>query len=90
MLHDDEPLTDMEQETESMITMMQEIKNIQEAFKDPSGAQVSDEERRKRAEDMIMKIAAMMDLGDDGEDDDPDDDEWENLKNGISRSAAQK
>ena len=38
MFHDDEPLTDMEQETESMITMMQEIKNIQEAFKDPSGA----------------------------------------------------
>ena len=28
MFHDDEPLTDMEQETESMITMMQEIKNI--------------------------------------------------------------
>ena len=90
MFHDDEPLTDMEQETESMITMMQEIKNIQEAFKDPTGAQQSDEDRRKRAEDMIMKIAAMMDLGDDGEDDDPDDDEWENLKNGISSSAAQK
>ena len=38
---------------------------------------------------MIMKIAAMMDLGDDGEDDEPDDDEWENLKNGISKSAQQ-
>ena len=61
---------------------------MQQAFKDPSGAQVSDEERRKRAEDMIMKIAAMMDLGEDGEDDDPDDDEWENLKNGTSSSAA--
>ena len=36
-----------------------------------------------------MKIAAMMDLGDDGEDDEPDDDEWENLKNGISKSAQQ-
>ena len=71
-----------------MITMMQEIKNMQTAFKDPSGAQVSDEERRKRAEDMILKIAAMMDLGEDGEDDDPEDDEWENLKNGTSSSAA--
>ena len=34
-----------------------------------------------------MKIAAMMNLGEDGEDDDPDDDAWENMKNGISKNA---
>ena len=51
--------------------------------KDPTAAQVSDEERRKRAEDMIMKLASMMDLGEDsyGE---GDEDEWENMKNSAA------
>ena len=37
--------------------------------------QMTDDERRKKAEDMIMKIAAMMDLGDEddyGEEDGDD------------------
>lgn len=78
----------MEQDAESMIALMQEIKNMQTASKDASGGPISDEERRKRAEDMILKIAAMMDLGEDGEDDDDrgNDEEWENLKNGKSGS----
>ena len=73
MFPDDEPLTEMEQDTESMISLMKEIKNMQASSKDPSAGPVGDEERRQRAEDMIMKIAAMMDLGEDGEDDDQED-----------------
>ena len=49
------------------------------ASKDPGAAPISDEERRKRAEDMIMKIAGMMDLGDEsyGDEDGGDNDVWE-------------
>ena len=47
--------------------------------------EVSDEVRRKNAEDMILKIAAMMDLGDEDDDEEDGDDEiWEKLKNGDS------
>ena len=59
------------------------------SINDPvTGAQISDDERRKRAAEMIEKISKMMDLGEDDDDDDGenDDDEWENLKNGISKS----
>ena len=52
-----------------MIGLMQEIKRVQVASKDEG---VSDAERRQRAEDMIMKIAQMMDLGDDDDSDGAD------------------
>ena len=50
-----------------------------------------DDDRRKRASDMILKIAAMMDFGDesDGEGQDPDGAEWERLKNGTGGTADQ-
>ena len=89
MFHDDEPLSAMEQDTESLISMMQEIQRVRASINDPvTGAQISDDERRKRAAEMIEKISKMMDLGEDDDDDDGenDDDEWENLKNGISKS----
>ena len=64
---DDEPLDPMEQETESLIRLMQEIKQFQVASKDVAPGEISDEERRQKAEAMIMKIAAMMNLGEDQE-----------------------
>ena len=41
---------------------------------------LSDEDRRQKAEDMIMKIAAMMNLGDDEDCEEGDPEEWEKLK----------
>ncbi len=76
-MHDDEPLTEQEMEAESMISLMQEMKRMQVASKDNV---LSDEDRRQKAEDMIMKIAAMMDLGDDDDGEEGDPEEWEKLK----------
>ena len=80
-MDDGPPLTAEEMETESMIAMMHEIKQMQLANKDGANNNISDEERRKKAEDMIMKIASMMNLGDyDDEEDNVDDDEkWQNM-----------
>lgn len=64
-------------EAESMISLMQEMKRMQVASKDKV---LSDEDRRQKAEDMIMKIAAMMNLGDDEDCEEGDPEEWEKLK----------
>jgi hypothetical protein len=42
-----------------MISLMQEIKTLKDKNKD-----ISDEERRKNAENIIMKLAQFMDLSD--------------------------
>lgn len=58
---------------------------MQMATKDPQAQPVSDEERRKRAEEMIMKFAQMMDLGEDDESyGEGDAEEWENMKNSAN------
>jgi hypothetical protein len=55
-------LTQEEKEAESMISLMNEMRNMQLRNKnDPS---LTDEQRRKNAEDMMLKIAALMDFGD--------------------------
>ena len=89
---DDMQMSAMERETETMLGLMQEIKNMQMASKDPGAAPISDEERRKRAEDMIMKIAGMMDLGDEsyGDEDGGDNDEWEQLKSGKPKKQSEE
>ena len=52
-----------------MLRLMQEIKHMREA-----GQALTDEERRKKAEDMIIKLSQYMQL-DDGEFEDDDDEE---------------
>ena len=46
---------------------------------------LSDEDRRQKAGDMIMKIAAMMDLDDDEDGEEGDPEEWEKLKAASSQ-----
>lgn len=91
MVADEDPMSTTEHDVESMITLMQEMRNMQMQSKDMVDNGMSDEDRRKRASEMILKIAAMMDLGDedDGEGDDPDGAEWERLKNGTGGTADQ-
>ena len=48
-----------------MISLMQEIKTLKDKNKT-----ISDEERRKNAENIIMKLAQWMDLSEGSEDDD--------------------
>ena len=50
-----------------MVQLMEEIKNAREVNQG-----LSDEERRKNAEKIMMKLANMMDLGSDGEDEERD------------------
>lgn len=52
-----------EEEGESMLRLMQEIKQLREVNKT-----LSDEERRKNAEEMIKKLSMYMNLEDDDED----------------------
>ena len=42
-----------------MISLMSEMRNMQMMSKN-----LTDEQRRKNAEEMMMKLAAMMDIGD--------------------------
>lgn len=64
---EESPLSSEEKEAESMISLMNEMRNMQLRNKnDPS---LTDEQRRKNAEDMMLRLAAMMDIGDDSYDD---------------------
>ena len=54
-----------EAEAESMLKLMEEIQNVRETNK-----HLNDEERRQNAEKIMFKLAAMMQLGDEGEDED--------------------
>lgn len=56
-------LTKDEQDSESMISLMTEMRDLQLNSKN-----LSDEQRRKGAEDMMMKLAAMMEMGDSDDD----------------------
>ena len=47
-----------------MIGLMHEIKNLKE-----SNQGLTDEERRKKAEEMILKLSKYMDLDEEGEED---------------------
>ena len=47
------PLTKEEQEVDSLMSLMSEIKTMQEKHQGKSEAKVSDSERRKNAEAMI-------------------------------------
>ena len=58
----DDPIDAAEEEAESMLKLMEDIKNVREQNK-----HLGDEERRQNAENIMMKLAAMMDLGSDGE-----------------------
>ena len=63
---DDEDEDDpAEQETESMLKLMQEINHMRE-----QGKNLSDEERRKGAEALIKKLGQFMNIGEDDEGDD--------------------
>ena len=71
----EKPLTKEEQESESLISLMSEIKAIQETNKD-----LPDEQRRQNAEQMMIKLASAMGLGDDYDpEDEDDDDKWTEL-----------
>lgn len=59
---DDDEEDEAEQETESMLKLMQEINHMRE-----QGKNLSDEERRKGAEALIMKLGQYMNLGEDDE-----------------------
>lgn len=66
-----------EAEAESMLKLMEEIQNVRETNK-----HLNDEERRQNAEKIMMKLAAMMQLGgeSDGEDDYGDQEGFEDIK----------
>ena len=53
-----------DEETENMFKLIEEIKNARETNKN-----LDDEERRANAEQIMNKLAKMMDLGEDGEGD---------------------
>ena len=59
----EEPLTKEEQEVDSLMALMSEIKQMQEKHQGKDGPKVSDQERRKNAEEMINKLSKMMDIG---------------------------
>lgn len=50
-------------ESDNMFALIEQIKNVKESNKN-----LTDEDRRKNAENIMMKLAAMMDLGSDDED----------------------
>lgn len=56
-------LTQEEKDAESMISLMNEMRNMQ--LRNKNDSSLTDEQRRKNAEDMMLKIAAMMDFGED-------------------------
>ena len=66
---EESPLTHEEKEAESMISLMNEMRNMQ--LRNKNDSSLTDEQRRKNAEDMMLKIAAMMGMGDEdyGEED---------------------
>ena len=66
------PLTKEEQEADNLVSLMAEIKEMtkRNQEKDADGKGVSDEERRKNAEEMMFKLSAMMDIGLDEDDED--------------------
>lgn len=74
-----------EQEAESMISLMNEMRAMQ--LRNKNDPNMTDEQRRKGAEEMMKRIAAVMNIGDDsyGEDDGyPESDEeavWQLLLN---------
>ena len=59
----EEMISKEEAEAESMIGLMEEIRNAKDI--NPT---LNDEERRQNAERIMMKLASMMDLGSDDED----------------------
>ena len=64
----EETLSKEEQEAESMISLINEMRALQMRNKNDSS--LTDEQRRKGAEDMMKRLAAVMNVGDDsyGED----------------------
>ena len=62
-----------EMEGESMLRLMQEIKQMRE-INNQGGQVFLDEERRKNAEALILKLSKYMNLNDDEEDFDDDED----------------
>eukprot|EP00347_Sterkiella_histriomuscorum_P011757 403371216 len=77
---DDYEMTKEELEAESMMMLMQQFKNMKET----TGG-LNDEERRKQAEDMILKLAKYMQLEDDEEEDVFDGDEDEDDMEGYQK-----
>ena len=55
----------IEHQTDSLMKLMQDIKNLREVNKT-----LTDEERRKNAEEMVMKLSQYMNIDEDEEDDD--------------------
>jgi hypothetical protein len=55
----------IEHQTDSLMKLMQDIKNLREVNKT-----LSDEERRKNAEEMVMKLSQFMNIDEDDEDED--------------------
>ena len=55
----------IEHQTDSPMELMQDIKNLREVNKT-----LTDEERRKNAEEMVMKLSQYMNIDEDEEDDD--------------------
>ena len=62
-----------EMEGESMLRLMQEIKQMRE-INNQGGQVFLDEERRKNAEALILKLSKYMNLNNDDEDFDDDED----------------
>jgi len=60
----EDPIASEEVEVESMLKLMEEIQNVRETNK-----HLGDAERRQNAEKIMLKLAAMMDLGSDAEED---------------------
>eukprot|EP00347_Sterkiella_histriomuscorum_P016644 403352399 len=77
---DDYEMTKEELEAESMMMLMQQFKNMKET----TGG-LNDEERRKQAEDMILKLAKYMQLEDDEEEDVFDGEEDEDDMEGYQK-----
>jgi hypothetical protein len=55
-----------EEEVESLVNLMQEMKRVQEMNKNTAG--LTDEQRRKNAEEMMLKFSKIMGIGEDDED----------------------
>ena len=64
-LPDHDLLDDEDFETDNLFALMSQIKNCKENNKN-----LSDEERRQNAEEIMNKLAGMMDLGSDDDDED--------------------
>ena len=56
-----------EEQVESLVNLMQEMKRVQEMNKNQTG--LTDEQRRKNAEEMMLKFSKIMGIGEDEEED---------------------